>query len=700
MTGVVFMSIPTDKIRCIPLQLLCVNLLLFLFFISPPSQAAADDPHKEASIEKLLSMSLEELINVEITLPTRNPMPVHKAPAIATVVSEREIRNMGARNLLDILRIVPGIGISIAPIAAYHTIEVRGIKTLNSEKVLIMIDGHSINETLHSSSAFFFQYMSVEKIKRVEIIRGPGSALYGASAFTAVINIITKRAEDIQGLQLTAGGGSFDTRHYNLLFGHAGKKVKIAGFFDYLDTDGPSSFIEQDAIGNSGNTLLWQKRPDVELRIGYGDFILQGGYLRNRMGPYIGAGNALNTRSDQEWGQYWADLIYNKNLSDQLALKARLYGDQLVLNPFWELFPPGTKLGPYNYTDGLLGRPASKHRKIGIELTTDYSIAEHLLTTGILGEHIDQYEIESYGNFDPLTNAPLPSYQRILPFNREVTRNIWALYIQDVWDIRKNLSLTFGLRHDHYSDFGGTTNPRLGLVWEFMDNSSLKLLYGSAFRAPSFSELYHTNNPSIIGNAGLKPEKIKTYEVGLERRFVDRYVLRLNYFHNNINDLIVAGPKPAPLTPAQYINQGKAEVEGIEAELKADFGNDYYAFVNYSYQDPRDGDTGKRLADVPSHKANAGINLAPWRYFNGNVTVTWIGERPRAEGDARSDLSAATLVDLTLIAKNFYKTLEIRGSVYNLFDEDYRDPNPAPGAIPNDYPTNERMFMLELRYTI
>ena len=87
----------------------------------------------------------------------------------------------------------------------------------------------------------------------------------------------------------------------------------------------------------------------------------------------------------------------------------------------------------------------------------------------------------------------------------------------------------------------------------------------------------------------------------------------------------------------------------------------------------------------------------PWKYLNGNVTVSWIGERPRADKDSRDDLSPATLVDLTLIGKNFYKSLEIRGSIYNLFDEDYRDPNPFPGSIPNDYPTNERMFMVELR---
>jgi iron complex outermembrane receptor protein len=232
-----------------------------------------------------------------------------------------------------------------------------------------------------------------------------------------------------------------------------------------------------------------------------------------------------------------------------------------------------------------------------------------------------------------------------------------------------------------------------------MENTSLKLLYGSAFRAPSFTELYHMNNPVLIGNPDLDPEKVKTYEAGLEHRFSERYTLRLNYFYNDVEDLIILGEKPSPTEPALYENKGSAKVQGIETELLIDFGNDYYGYLNHSYQDPQDGETDKRLADVPSQRANAGINLAPWKYLNANVNVSWTGKRPRAEGDTRDNLSSSTLVDVTLIAKKFYETLEIRGSVYNLFNEDYRDPSPFPVQVPNDYPTNEKMFLIEARYS-
>ena len=544
----------------------------------------------------------------------------------------------------------------------------------------------------------------------MEIIRGPGSALYGSNAFMAVINIVTMKAEDIKGLQVTAGGGSFDTQHYNLLFGHEGNKLKISGHFDYLDTAGPSSHIEQDAIGNSGDTLFGQERPDAGFNISYGDFTLRGRYMNRKTGPYIGAGHALNDETLLEWEQGYIYLVYNRSITDNMVITARIYADHFKLDHYWELYPEGFVFPStgWIYPDGMIGNPISKQRTFGSEIATDYKFSDHLLTTGILYEDIKQYDVKSINNFNPDTYAPLGPLQDVSDwgnFNRDADRDVWALYMQDIWNITDEASLTAGIRYDNYSDFGETVIPRAGFVWEFMKNTSVKLLYGTAFRAPGFYELYHQHNPVVVGEPDLKPEGITTYEAGLEHRFLDRYTVKLNYFYNDLTDLIVIGDKPSETEPAQYENRDRAEVQGVELELLSDFGNDHYGYLNYSYQDPRDGDTDERLADVPSHRANAGINLAPWRYLNANVNVSWTGKRPRAEGDTRDDLASSTLVGLTLIAKKFYNTLEIRGSVYNLFNEDYLDPspfnpdNPVTTPVPNDYPTNERMFLLEARYT-
>ena len=667
---------------------------ILLSFISNSFAYEVAELRTETAEELLLFFEKEDLV-----IATRHETPVRKAPAIATVITAKEIRNMGARNLFDILRRIPGIGVSTADISLFPSLEVRGIKTDKSEKVLLMIDSHRLNSPLNGAAMMYYGDLAVESIKRIEIIRGPGSALYGASAFMAVINIVTKEAEDIDGLQATAGGGSFDTQHYNLLYGHNGEKLKITGHLDYFDTNGPSSHIEQDGDGVSGDTLEWEEKTDIGLGVIYGDFTLRGRYIWKKSGPYIGISYALNDETVQDYEQGYLDISYNKAITDVMDLSVRLYGDLGKSSPLWEQHSEGYRLGPYTYTDGMLGNPRATGRTLGTEIVMDYKLPYHLLTTGLMFEDQRQYDTGRSINFDPDTFAPTDFHDVTGTGNytKDVSRDIWAVYVQDVWNITGNSSITAGIRHDHYSDFGDTTNPRAGFVWEFVEDTSLKLLYGTAFRAPNFDELYYFNNPVYGGNPALEPEEITTYEAGLEHIILKKHTLRVNYFYNDISNLIVFGPKPGPNQPRIYENRGSAEVDGIEAELLYDLGNNNSGYINYSWQDPREGDTDERLPDVPSHRANAGINFVPWKYLNANVNISWTGKRPRAEGDTRDDLPDETLVDLTLIAKNFYRTLEIRGSVYNLFDEYYLDP--APIQVPNDYPTNKRMFLVEVRYT-
>ncbi len=413
----------------------------------------------------------------ELFIATRHKTPIKNAPAIATVITAKEIRNMGARNLMDILRKIPGIGVSISDIPVLHSIEVRGIKTTLSEKILVMIDGHKINTPVNGSAIWMYGNHFVDNIKRIEIIRGPGSALYGANAFVAAINIVTMDTEDIKGVRISAGGGSFDTERYNLLFGHEGERLKISGSFDYLKTDGASSFIEEDITGASGYTLDWKEKSNIGLNINYGDFTFRGSYTSSRTGPYIGVSYALNDESDVKLQHYYGDLSYSKDVNNHLKITARLYTDHFKNDPYWEIFPEGY-LGIY--TDGLLGNPTSKSSTTGSEISTDYEISDHLITTGIMYKHSSMYDTERSANFNPLTYAPLDSFQDITDwanYTKNADRNIWAIYLQDVWKVTKSASFTAGMRHDHYSDFGGTTNPRAGFVWEFIKDTSLKLLY-------------------------------------------------------------------------------------------------------------------------------------------------------------------------------------------------------------------------------
>jgi len=162
--------------------------------------------NNEAIDELELFFDDEELIEIA----SNQLQSADKAPAIVTVITGKEVRKSGARDLYDILARVPGFGVSISRYGLMMS-EVRGIKTINSEKIKFLIDGHSVNDVLYNSFSWGFNQISLDNIKRIEIIRGPGSALHGSSAVVGVINVVTKDAEDIDGVIVTAGGGEFDT---------------------------------------------------------------------------------------------------------------------------------------------------------------------------------------------------------------------------------------------------------------------------------------------------------------------------------------------------------------------------------------------------------------------------------------------------------------------------------------------------------
>ncbi|MFQ5963760.1 MAG: TonB-dependent receptor plug domain-containing protein [Candidatus Scalinduaceae bacterium] len=664
----------------------------------------------EAGLEEIFAIFTEE---EEVVSALKKPKTVLKSPAIMSVITDKQIKQMGLRTLSDVLATIPGFDIQMDNNGETEFIA-RGVLDKESQKVKVLIDGHSVNEPGGGGASFNFFDLVVENAKRIEIIRGPGSALYGQNAFLAVINIITKDTEDIDGFQWTTSGGSFDTQNYNMLFGKEYGDLKISGFFDYLDTEGFSKKIEQDILFpapfsmSPGRSQNRKEKTDLNLKLSYKNLELKSKYMKKRREGYIGFDNALSDDTIWKDTYVFSELIYRLPLGEKLNMITKAYYDQYNSDAFIESRPEGfveTAAFPFPvlFPDGLKGLTRIKYRTVGFENQLNYKLFEgNDLTFGFQYEWIHQGDIKFGANFhplffvDPMTFAPLPSFRDFsssLPFARRATRQIWALYLQDEWNITKDIDLTIGVRHDQFKRFGGTTNPRIGLIWRFMEDAYLKLLFATAFRAPSFNELFFINNPAFIGNPGLDPEKINTYEIGLGYNFTKSVRGNMNYFFNRIRDRIQLDTG----SPRQFQNSGGARVMGVEAEIKADFGNDNYAYANYTFQKAEETRNRNRLPDVPVHKANFGVNVGFWKYANANLHTFLSGPRPREFGDPRRDMPSYAVVDLTIIGKNFMDNFEIRGSVHNLFDKGYEDPAPR-NTVPTDFPQPGRSFMVELRY--
>ena len=682
--------------RALKFNLILYSLLSFMLF-NLVNSFAQDE---ESGLEEMFAIFTEEEIVVSAL---KKPRTVLKSPAIMSVITAKQIKQMGFRTLADVLDTVPGFHISMDE-TGEREIAVRGILDNNSQKIRVLIDGHSVNDPWRGGAMWNFDDLVVENIKRIEVIRGPGSALYGRNAFLAVVNVITKDTEDIDGFQWTVSGGSYDTQNYNMLFGKEYGDLEISGFFDYSDTEGFSEIIEQDIIfgdpasktpGRSHNS---REKTDLNLKLLYKNLYVKGKYMKKRRKDYIGVGDALNDDSMLKDTYIYFELIYKLALGEKLEITPKVYYDQYNFDPLFERRPDGLVNALGTYPDGIQGQLQFKQRTIGFENQLNYKMFEgNELTFGFQYEWMHQGDIKSAEfTFNPITNAPLPSPQDFsdtLPFTRRATRQIWALYLQDEWNITDDIDLTVGVRHDQFTRFGGTTNPRFGLIWRFIEDAHLKLLFATAFRAPNFQELFLTNNAQREGDPNLDPEKINTYEVGLGYNFTRHVRGNINYFFNRIRERLILD---TALTPDKFKNKGGARILGVEAELKADFGSDNYAYVNYTFQKAADTDRN-RLPDVPVHKANLGVNVGFWKYANAHLNTVISGPRPREDGDTRADLPSYALVNLTVIGRNFTNNLEIRSSIFNLFDKGYKDPAPKD-TVPTDYPQPERSFVVELRY--
>lgn len=711
------------KIKFVFHSILSLLLVLLLLNACPKSSFS-----NEKLPADLLAMVDEQQFDDEfffilaeqsVTIASKSKESANKAPSIITVITAEEIENSGVRTLPDLLMMVPGFDVIKDSLLGEVYYGSRGINR-SDEKIKVLINDHLINNPVDGSSIDYVDSMTLKNVKRVEIIRGPGSALYGANAFLAVINIITKDADDIDGIEVSAGFGSFDTQEYSVLFGKKYHGVEVSGFADFYNTNGLSDTIDQDVLSGipflskyslaPGDTDDSRNKLDFHIKLAYKDLEFNGKYMNKDTEPFVGAESVLTNGSEQNFNYAMADLRYKYDILDNLTVKPRFYFDLYEFGLLEEVLPDGLEV-PFDldgdgeaesFPDGANFEAYGRERRLGADIQFDHEIfSTNTLTYGFNYEWEKQDHLKFKSNIDPFTSASLGGIQDLsgtANWMVEAYRQIWAIYLQDKWDITEDLALTMGIRHDHYNDFEGTTNPRFGLVWEFMDDTTLKLLYGQAFRAPSFTELFLANNSTLLGNSSLSPELIRTYEISLSRKFVKSVKVNVNYFFNVIRDSIDVASKKSPTDPIFFENLGGSNIHGVEFEIKSDLNalwKGAYVFANYTYQDAEGKDDP--LVDVPKHKGNVGINVKPYKFINANLHTFITGERKRTEQDTRDESPGFALMNLTVTAKEIFHGLSLNASLYNLLDKDYSDPSPL-NTVPGDVPRPGRNFFLELEY--
>jgi outer membrane receptor for ferrienterochelin and colicins len=701
-------------------RLSIISLLISFLILLLPLISAQEEQEKQQEVTEEFFYAEEE-----VEIASLKPQAIEEAPGIVSIVTAQQIKDMGARDLNDALRIVPGFQL---PVSLFYASEyaVRGLKQTNNTRVLVMMDGVPLNEVYYGQSNLNWGDMPLNNVKKIEIIRGPGSALYGTYAFLAVINIITNKAEDIDGIEFSVGGGSWNTQHHYLSAGKKIGDISLSAYVDYRKSDGYDHyFVQQDLVNildsyvpffppvsqAPGNVKVPLDSKRVDVRMGYHDFDFQFKAQDYKRGvPFPGFSvTEGNFEADKS---YISQVAYQKNISNKLSLymkgnyyyrKLLLYGQPFPRGIYGPLLPGMSAQG--FFPDGLLFDLTVKSQHYGLNTKFDYTLSkDNMITFGIEYSFMKTDRPIGRDNIDPVTRMQSNQMHEERSaiagvMEKDANRKVIALFIQDVFNIGDSLDITAGLRLDHYSEFGSAVNPRISLVWKPSEDTNIKILYGHSFRAPAFTELYNITQ-DMVGNENLSPEKVRSFEIGINHKLTPKINGSINYFYNSLTDIFLpTGDIIIESFPPQLENSGKVNAQGIEAEVKANFEKNTYAFFNYSYAKAKDDLTGEVIPDVANHLFNFGVNIDAWKYLNANLNVNYVGERKRGLlmgfPDPRDPIAPYALSNLTLRAQNFWENTEVILSIHNLFDKQYADPE-SLGLIYYDFPREGRQILAKV----
>ena len=686
-------------------QIFEFKFILFSIFIFALLTNTAFSDYDEDEEEALIELYGDEEF---ISIATGSAQPISRAPAVATVITAKDIKEIGATDIDEALETVPGLHVSRRAQGYLPIYTFRGIHTNENPQVLMLVNGISINNLFIGDRSQAWGGFPVESISRIEVIRGPGSAVYGADAFAGVINIITKEASEIDGLEVGSRIGSFDTKDAWALYGGEVGGFDIAFSAEFRDTDGQDEDVDADIATLQGTSLApdsvntGAENFDTRLSITKNNWKFRTGLQRRRdLGTGAGVAEALDPNGELKSDRWNADITYHNPVFtetwDVTAQVSFLNTSQEVSDDL-SLFPPGSFLpGPVGpFPDGVIGNPEVWERHWRYNLTGIFTgFNNHMVRSGIGYNHQEVYKVEDESNFSPLGFGTLTDLTDTpFAFLPEKHRNNAFAFVQDIWQLSNDWELTAGLRYDDYNDFGDTWNPRLALVWAARHDLTAKLLYGQAFRAPSFAEFRNQNNPVAIGNSDLDPEEIETFEVAFDYRPKDNLKLGLNLFRYEWDDIIRFTPE------AQ--NFGEQEGYGGEFEFDWAINRDLTLVGNYAYQESEDQDTDENSGYAPRHQFYLRAN---WEFLpDWLISPQWnfVLDRERVDGDTRSDIDDYDIFDVTLRSRAFSNKWELALSARNLFNKRAFEPSQntlgATGAIPNDLPLARRSLWGELRF--
>jgi outer membrane receptor protein involved in Fe transport len=629
--------------------------------------SGAEDP------PDLTGLSLEELAEVDIVYAaSKRPQSEREVPSFVTVLTADQIRQFGWRTLADALRSLPSF--YVTDDRNYSYVGVRGFNRPGdySTRILLLLDGLRTNNNIYDQAFIGAEFpLDVDLIDRIEVIRGPGASMYGNSAFFAVVNVVSKRGRQVQGAEAAAGIGGFGARGARATWGKRyadgfdvlasaslGGKDGERLYFPEFDTPETNHGISEGNDSEAFRSLF--------LSLGKNGFELEAAHAWHRKGiPTAAFETNFNDPRSRTWDESTlVQLRHDHSIGSELSLSEHLnYGRYAYSGHY--------AYGSDNSPDSALGE------SWGFDTHGTWSgLPRQVLTFG--GEYQDNFKQDQKAYETP-SSAPM--------MDLHDSDHRWALFLQDEVTLHRGVVLYAGLRHDNALELSGRWSPRFGLVAELNPATTVKLLYGQAFRAPNEYEQDYSAY-DYVPNPDLRPETIRTFEAVLERQLGPGLRVTAAAFDNSIRNLISFEIDPGI---SQFRNVESIDSRGLEVVAEARRGRSSLR-ASYSYQRTLDRSTRALLTNSPRHMAKLNLGLPLGSRFAAGIESQYLSSRGTLAGGR---VDGGLLTNLTLSIPRLFHGLGATATVYNLFDRRYADPG-SEEHVQDAIPQARRSFRIQL----
>ena len=625
----------------------CIVILFLLIFGSVYSAAPVNDA------------DLLSLLESKVVTGTRTEEDAINASLSIKIISSETISDHGYETITEVLRDVGGF--FIRSDMNYDYVGVRGVERPSSYggTMILLLNGHKINDVVFDAAFFGVEnIINLDNVERIEIVKGPASSVYGTGGMLSVINVITKSPEKNSGGKLDFSYGSFGSSRLEAAYSGTLDDLSFSLSGAALSSEGPDHYYSEYDFPENNNGLAegldWEENIGIYSDIRYKNLEL-GIFWGNRSKGVPTAAwemkfNDMAARSRDR--RFFADLKYNEQLSSSLGIKSRISFDEYF---FKGVYPYEYEDAVYDEYDSDLGRWIDSE----VELAWDINSSNRLIS----GLQYQNIMVSDYIYWDEEAEY----------INLDMPYNIISVFLEDRWQVNSKLSILGGLRYDHYSINDNSFSPRISIVFNPMDNSAIKLIYGEAYRVPNVYELKYMDPGIAKANPALKPERNRLGEFRIEKLFSEVFFVDAGLFHSWIINFIsqVEDPDDGQF---QFQNSDIVSVSGLDIDMIFKVSEVLDLKSYYTYHLILDGES--RVVNMPEHIYKFSVCSKPLAGLTLSANINFESERETLNGNYTDNLVLFDVFASYLFRTDNWliKNINFSLKVHNLFDKKYSLP--------------------------